>query len=48
MLNESDWQSRTRLLIGADGVNKLHNAHVLVVGLGGVGLLRPKYLFGQE
>jgi tRNA A37 threonylcarbamoyladenosine dehydratase len=44
MLNESDWQSRTRLLIGADGVNKLHNAHVLVVGLGGVGAFASEVL----
>jgi tRNA threonylcarbamoyladenosine dehydratase len=31
------WQSRTELLIGKDGIKKLHQSHVLVAGLGGVG-----------
>ena len=31
------FQSRTELLLGADGVERLRQAHVLVVGLGGVG-----------
>jgi tRNA A37 threonylcarbamoyladenosine dehydratase len=31
------WNDRTRLLIGDDGVDKLRQSHVLVVGLGGVG-----------
>lgn len=31
------WNDRTRLLIGDDGIDKLKNSHVLVVGLGGVG-----------
>lgn len=31
------WQSRTELLIGEDGLKKLAEARVLVVGLGGVG-----------
>jgi Dinucleotide-utilizing enzymes involved in molybdopterin and thiamine biosynthesis family 1 len=31
------WQDRTRLLIGDEGIEKLKNSHVLVVGLGGVG-----------
>lgn len=44
MLNESDWQSRTRLLIGDDGLKKLYNAHVLVVGLGGVGAFASEVL----
>jgi tRNA A37 threonylcarbamoyladenosine dehydratase len=34
---ESDWLSRTELLIGAAMLNKLNSARVLVVGLGGVG-----------
>lgn len=29
--------SRTELLLGADGLQKLHNAHVAVFGVGGVG-----------
>ncbi len=36
MVNEN-WQERTELLIGKEKVGKLKNAHVLVVGLGGVG-----------
>ena len=31
------WNDRTRLLIGDDGIDKLRRSHVLVVGLGGVG-----------
>ena len=31
------FQSRTELLLGADSVERLRGAHVLVVGLGGVG-----------
>lgn len=33
----TNWLQRTELLIGAEGIEKLKNAHVLVVGLGGVG-----------
>ncbi len=32
-----DWLERTELLIGTETLTKLRNAHVLVVGLGGVG-----------
>ncbi len=31
------WNSRTELLLGKDNTEKLHQSHVLVVGLGGVG-----------
>jgi len=31
------WQERTLLMAGKEAVQRLHNAHVLVVGLGGVG-----------
>jgi tRNA A37 threonylcarbamoyladenosine dehydratase len=31
------WQRRTAMLIGKDGLDKLKNSHVLIVGLGGVG-----------
>lgn len=31
------WMSRTELLLGAEKIDKLRNANVLVVGLGGVG-----------
>lgn len=31
------WLSRTELLLGSDRLNKLKKAHVLIIGLGGVG-----------
>lgn len=31
------WESRTQLLLGDEQINTLHNAHVLLVGLGGIG-----------
>ncbi len=34
---DTSWMERTALLVGAEGIDKLVNAHVLVVGLGGVG-----------
>ncbi len=37
MGSENDWQSRTRLLLGEEKMQKLAAAHVLVAGLGGVG-----------
>jgi tRNA A37 threonylcarbamoyladenosine dehydratase len=33
----ADWQERTKQLIGEEGLKRLKNARVLVVGLGGVG-----------
>lgn len=35
--NEETMQARTQLLIGREGVEALRRAHVMVVGLGGVG-----------
>ncbi len=32
-----EWLSRTEMLIGEEGLNRLKNSNVLVVGLGGVG-----------
>lgn len=32
-----NWQSRTSLLIGEEGLRRLQSAHVLIAGLGGVG-----------
>ncbi len=32
-----EWQQRTELLLGKEKMKRLHDAHVLVVGLGGVG-----------
>ncbi|MCE3260002.1 MAG: UBA/THIF-type binding protein [Bacteroidetes bacterium] len=34
---DTSWMERTSLLVGKKGLEKLMNAHVLVVGLGGVG-----------
>jgi tRNA A37 threonylcarbamoyladenosine dehydratase len=33
----TDWLSRTEMIIGNDGLNRLKSARVLIVGLGGVG-----------
>ena len=40
---EQDWKDRTRLLL-KDGLSVLENAHVLVVGLGGVGAYAAEML----
>lgn len=40
----SDWQTRTRLLIGDSGIEKLRNSHVFVAGLGGVGAYAAEQL----
>ena len=40
----NDWQARTRLMLGEKGLEKLHNAHVLVAGLGGVGAMAAEML----
>lgn len=34
---ETAWMERTQLLVGKKGIEKLNNADILVVGLGGVG-----------
>jgi len=39
-----DWQSRTELLLGKEALIKLRNAHVLVLGLGGVGAYTAEML----
>jgi tRNA A37 threonylcarbamoyladenosine dehydratase len=36
-MNKENWQKRTELLIGKENIDRLKNAHILVVGLGGVG-----------
>ena len=41
---EAEWQARTELLVGAEGVALLREAHVLVVGLGGVGAMAAEVL----
>ena len=39
-----NWKTRTSLLIGEEGVKRLEEAHVLVVGLGGVGAYAAEQL----
>jgi tRNA threonylcarbamoyladenosine dehydratase len=39
-----DWQQRTTLLLGKENLIRLTNAHVLVVGLGGVGAYAAELL----
>ncbi|NLF43716.1 MAG: tRNA threonylcarbamoyladenosine dehydratase, partial [Bacteroidales bacterium] len=43
-MNREIWQERTRLLLGKDKTEKLHNAHILVAGLGGVGAYAAEML----
>lgn len=38
------WQERTELLFKAEGLSNLKNAHVMVVGLGGVGSFAAEFL----
>ncbi len=33
----ANWQERTQIMVGADGLERLRNANVLVAGVGGVG-----------
>jgi tRNA A37 threonylcarbamoyladenosine dehydratase len=39
-----DWLSRSEMVLGKEGLNKLRNSHVLVVGLGGVGAYAAEML----
>ena len=43
-MKDTAWLGRTKLLVGEEGLNKLMNAHVLVVGLGGVGSYAAEYI----
>ena len=38
------WLSRTTLLVGEESVDALQKAHVLVVGLGGVGSYAAEFI----
>ena len=40
----TDWLQRSELLVKKEGLEKLKNAHVLVVGLGGVGSFAAEFL----
>ena len=44
MMNDTAWLSRTELLIGRERLEKLMNAHVLVVGMGGVGSFAAEFI----
>lgn len=39
-----DWLSRTTLLVGDDNIKKLIHAHVLVLGMGGVGSFAAEFI----
>lgn len=39
-----NWQERTALMLGEEGVKKLSSAHVMVIGLGGVGAYAAEQL----
>jgi tRNA A37 threonylcarbamoyladenosine dehydratase len=39
-----NWLERTELLIGKQSISKLNNAHILLVGLGGVGSYAGEFL----
>lgn len=41
---EIKWLERTHLLVKDEGIKKLQNAHILVVGLGGVGAFACEFL----
>jgi tRNA A37 threonylcarbamoyladenosine dehydratase len=40
----ADWLERTELLIGSEKIEKLKNAHVLIVGLGGIGSYAAEFI----
>jgi tRNA A37 threonylcarbamoyladenosine dehydratase len=38
------WLSRSELLVGKEGIDQLQNAHILIVGLGGVGSFAAEFI----
>ena len=44
MMTDTAWLSRTELLIGRENINKLSNAHVLILGMGGVGSFAAEFI----
>lgn len=38
------WMSRTKLLVKEEGLNKLKSAHVMVIGMGGVGSFAAEFI----
>lgn len=43
-MSDLNWLSRSQLLIGEENINKLQAAHVLIVGLGGVGSYAAEFI----
>lgn len=43
-MNDFNWLSRTELLVGREGLEKLAKKHVLIVGLGGVGSFAAEFI----
>ena len=41
---QSEWLQRTELLVKEEGIERLHNANILIVGLGGVGSFAAEFL----
>ncbi|MGN6439492.1 MAG: ThiF family adenylyltransferase [Agriterribacter sp.] len=44
MMQDINWLSRTSLLIGKENLLKLTKAHVLIIGLGGVGSFAAEFI----
>lgn len=44
MTTDTSWLSRTELLIGPDAIQQLTQAHVLVLGMGGVGSFAAEFI----
>ncbi len=43
-MKDTQWLQRTRLLVGDEPLQALHNKHVLVVGMGGVGSFAAEFI----
>lgn len=43
-MTDISWLSRTELLIGKENLNRLNNAHVLILGMGGVGSFAAEFI----
>jgi len=43
-MSDVTWLSRSALLVGNDGIEKLQSKHVLVIGLGGVGSFAAEFI----
>ncbi|MCX2576139.1 tRNA threonylcarbamoyladenosine dehydratase [Pedobacter sandarakinus] len=43
-MTDLSWLSRSALLVGDEGINKLQQKHVLVIGLGGVGSFAAEFI----